>query len=114
MKDVYHASGGGFMKRNQYVSVFLLLNALAFCLTHSPAHSGQAKNDARRGGQESSHMSSKGAANNNAQWSADPERGWVRADERREQREESRQAGKTKKNGGKHKVNGAKSHDHRK
>jgi hypothetical protein len=113
MKDVCYPSGGGFMKRNQFVSVFLLLNALAFCLTHSPAHSGQAKNDAGRGGQASSHMSGKGAANNNAQWSADPERGWVRADESREQREESR-PGKTKKNGGKHKVNGAKSHDHRK
>jgi len=27
-------------------------------------------------------MSAKGAANTNAQWSADPDRGWVRADER--------------------------------
>jgi hypothetical protein len=55
-------------------------------------------------------MSSKGAANTNAQWSADPELGWVRA-ERREQREESRPASKPKKNGGNHKANGAKSHD---
>jgi hypothetical protein len=99
------------MKPNQYVSVFLLLNALAFCLTHSPAHSGQTKKDAGRGGHANSHMSSKGAARYNAQWSADPERGWVRADERREQREESRQTSKTKKNGGKPKVNGAKSND---
>jgi hypothetical protein len=102
------------MKPNQYVSVFLLLNALAFCLTHSPAHAGQAKKEAARGGQASSHMSSKGAANTNAQWSADPERGWVRADERHEQREESRPASKTKKNGGKHKVNGAKSNEQKK
>jgi hypothetical protein len=102
------------MKRNQYVFVFLLLNALAFCLTHSPAHSGQAKKDAGRAGQASSHTNSKGAASNNAQWSADPERGWVRADERREQRQESRQASKTKKNGGKHKANGTKSYDHKK
>jgi hypothetical protein len=95
------------MKPNKYLAVFSLLNALAFCLIHSPAHAGQAK-DAGRGGQANSHMSSKGAANTNAQWSADPERGWVRADERREQREESRKA---KKNGGKHKANGAKSHN---
>jgi hypothetical protein len=114
MNDVSHPSGGDFMKPNRYVSVFLLLNALAFCLTHSPAHSGQAKKDVGRGGQANSHMSSKGAASNNAQWSADPERGWVRADERREQREESRQASKTKKSGGKHKVNGAKSNDQKK
>jgi hypothetical protein len=101
------------MKPNQYVSVFLLLNALAFCLTHSSAHSGQAKKDAGRG-QASSHMSSKGSASNNAQWSADPERGWVRADERRGQREESRPTSRTKKNGGKHKANGANSYDHKK
>jgi len=98
------------MKPNKYLAVFSLLNALAFCLIHS-AHAGQASKDAGRGGQANSHMSSKGAANTNAQWSADPERGWVRADERRERREESRPASKAKKNGGKHKANGAKSHD---
>ena len=87
------------MKPNQYISVFLLLGA--FCLTHSTAHSGQAKKDPGRGGQADSHMSSKGAASANAQWSADPERGWVRAGERREQRDESRQADKIKKNNGK-------------
>jgi hypothetical protein len=107
-------SGGGFMKPNQYAFVFLLLNVLAFSLTHSPAHSGQAKKDAGHGGQANSHLSSKGAASHNAQWSADPERGWVRADERREQREESRQASKSKKNGGKHKANGTKSYDYKK
>ncbi|HEY6368543.1 MAG TPA: hypothetical protein VI585_27475 [Candidatus Binatia bacterium] len=100
------------MKPNKYVAVFSLLNALAFCLTHAPTHAGQANKDAAgRGGQANSHMSSKGAANTNAQWSADPERGWVRADERYEQRDESRPASKAKKNGGKHKVSGAKSHD---
>jgi hypothetical protein len=56
-------------------------------------------------------MSTKEAANNNAQWSADPERGWVRADERHPQREESRPADRAKKNGGKHKANGVKNHD---
>lgn len=99
------ATHGVFMKPNQYLSVFLLLNALTFCLTHSPAHSGQAKKDAGHSGKANSHMGSKNAANNNAQWSADPERGWVRADERRDQGEESRQASRNKKNGGK--VNGA-------
>jgi hypothetical protein len=101
------------MKPNQYVSVFLMLNALAFCLTHSPAHSGQAKKDSGRG-QANSHMSSKGTASNNAQWSADPERGWVRADERLKRREESDATSRTKKNGGKHKVNDANSYDHKK
>jgi hypothetical protein len=36
----------------------------------------------QRGGKAAEHMSAKGASNNNAQWSADPVRGWVRADER--------------------------------
>jgi hypothetical protein len=33
-------------------------------------------------GKAGAHMSDKGRANTNAQWSADPEKGWVRADER--------------------------------
>lgn len=33
-------------------------------------------------------MSERGRANTNAQWSADPERGWVRADERHRLREQ--------------------------
>lgn len=36
----------------------------------------------QRGGRAGERMSAKGTANTNAQWSADPERGWVRADER--------------------------------
>lgn len=44
---------------------------------------------AHRGGNAADHMSEKGSANGNAQWSADPERGWVRADKRHELHEES-------------------------
>lgn len=36
----------------------------------------------QRGGKAAEHMSTKGAQNSNPQWSADPDRGWVRADER--------------------------------
>ena len=36
----------------------------------------------QRGGKAAEQMSTKGAANTNAQWSADPDHGWVRADER--------------------------------
>jgi hypothetical protein len=36
----------------------------------------------QRGGKAVEQMSTKGALNTNAQWSADPDRGWVRADER--------------------------------
>lgn len=36
----------------------------------------------QRGGKAAEQMSSKGALNSNAQWSADPEHGWIRAEER--------------------------------
>ena len=36
----------------------------------------------QHGARAAAQMSAKGASNNNAQWSADPVRGWVRADER--------------------------------
>lgn len=46
------------------------------------------KSPPQGGGKAASYISDKGSANTNAQWSADPERGWVRAEERREAREE--------------------------
>jgi len=36
----------------------------------------------QRGANAADHMSEKGFANGNAQWSADPEKGWVRAEKR--------------------------------
>jgi hypothetical protein len=81
---------------------------LTFFITHSPANAGQGDKGYQRGGQAKSHMSSKGAANTNAQWSADPERGWVRAEERHERHEESDEISTVEKNGGKHKAKGAK------
>ena len=96
------------MKPSKYIAVFSLLNALAFCLTHSPARAGQENTGSQAGGQTKSHMSNKGSANTNAQWSADPERGWVRADEPRQRHEESQAKDKARQNRGKQKTNGAK------
>lgn len=96
------------MKLNKYIAVFSLLNALTFGLTHTRADAGQGNKGSQRGGQAKSHMSSKGAANTNAQWSADPERGWVRADERHQRHEESHDKSTVKKNGGKHTAKGKK------
>lgn len=96
------------MKPNKYIAVFSLLNALTFCFTHSLADAAQSDKGSQRGGQAKSHMSNKGAANTNAQWSADPERGWVRAEERHQRREESHEKSTVKKNGGKHKGKGVK------
>lgn len=96
------------MKPNKYLAGFTLLSLLALSLTHSSANAGQGDKGSHKGGQASSHMSSKGSTNSNAQWSADPERGWVRADERQHRQDESPATSKSKQNRGKQKANGAK------
>jgi hypothetical protein len=90
------------MKPNRYASVVLLLSVLTFVATRSPVDAEPGKKKARSGGQGDSHMSSKGSANTNAQWTADPERGWIRADERRDLRQQNHSATKPKENRGKH------------
>jgi hypothetical protein len=61
------------------------------------ADSGQGKGHSNyRGGQANTHMSAKGLENTNAQWSADPDRGWVRAEERHELQERSKTTTKSK------------------
>ncbi len=70
------------MKLGRYIAVFLLLNALTLSSINY-SHAAQAKGHApRHGGNAGTHMSINGQQNTNAQWSADPDRGWVRADER--------------------------------
>jgi hypothetical protein len=96
------------MKPNKYIVTFSLLNALTFCATHSLADAGQGDKGSQRGGQAKLHMSSQGSENSNAQWAADPERGWVRAAERHQRREESQETNTVKKNGGQHKGKGVK------
>ena len=41
-----------------------------------------------KGVKAEAHMSDKGRANTNAQWSADPKKGWVRAEERQQLRDD--------------------------
>jgi hypothetical protein len=43
----------------------------------------------QRGANGPDHISEKGFANGHAQWSADPEKGWVRAEKRHELHEQS-------------------------
>jgi hypothetical protein len=51
-------------------------------------------------------MSTKGASNNNAQWSADPVRGWVRAEERHKMQQKTASSEATKQNDGTQKGKG--------
>jgi len=74
------------MKANRIMTAILLLNILTFGMTNSGATAGQEKEETREHGRQASeHMSVRALTNTNAQWSADPERGWVRADERHNQ-----------------------------
>jgi hypothetical protein len=74
------------MKPPKYLIAVIPFHALlAFTLSTVGAAS-TGKNDAnQRGGKGAEHMSSKGSFNTNSQWSADPDKGWVRADERHKQ-----------------------------
>lgn len=92
------------MKTNKYVTVFALLNALIFCLGGGAAYAGPGKKGSSHGGgQADTHMSEKGATNSNAQWSADPLRGWVRADERHQLHEKKGSMSQSKGKRGRHK-----------
>ena len=49
----------------------------------------------QHGGKAADHMSERGSANGNAQWSADPEKGWVRAESPHEWHEQSHKSTET-------------------
>jgi len=69
------------MKSAKVAAQFLLLNAL-LSVGITSGGAAQAKHSpSQRGGQSAGQMHSRGAAQRNHQWSADPERGWVRGDE---------------------------------
>jgi hypothetical protein len=94
---------GGIEMLSKRLVTLIMLSAFLPCLTTAAA-AGESKGEAsRHGGQASTSMSNKGAPNTNAQWSADPEKGWVRADERHKLRDERRLPDKFKRNSGKHK-----------
>jgi hypothetical protein len=86
---------------NRWVSI-AILSGLLPCVPSTAVKAGEEKGGGTdRGGKASTYMSSKGAENSNAQWSADPEKGWVRADERHKLRHERHSTDKSKKNTGK-------------
>jgi hypothetical protein len=49
----------------------------------------------QRGGKTADHMSEKGSTNGSAQWSADPERGWVRAESRHDLHQQNHKSTET-------------------
>ncbi len=91
------------MKLAKYVVAAMVLSALLD--TSAAIAAGPGKNSGnQRGGKAAEHMSAKGAAYTNAQWSADPERGWVRAEERHKQHENGGASSNTNQTNGKPKA----------
>ena len=69
------------MKSAKVAAQFLLLNAL-LSVGATSGSAAQAKHSpSQRAGQVAGQMSAKRSERGNHQWSADPERGWVRGDE---------------------------------
>lgn len=76
------------MRRAFLIAVMTLAALLA--VSAGPGFGAAAgKSGGVPGGKGAERMTERGRANTNAQWSADPERGWVRADERRRSHEQS-------------------------
>jgi hypothetical protein len=68
------------MTLRQYIAICGLFTQLTFGLSAvPPTHAGQPKEE--RGSRSAPQPREKGRDNTDAQWSADPDRGWVRTDE---------------------------------
>jgi hypothetical protein len=93
------------MKPANYILVAMLLVALVDTGAVSAASADKNK-VGQRGGKAAEHMSTKGSVNTNAQWSADPERGWVRAEERHKQDKKNGVTSEAKKSNAKTKGKG--------
>jgi hypothetical protein len=70
-----------FMKVAGYISVLAIASLLLANVTNSVAAGGKGENPHKQRGAVSTKNSSKQSTNQNAQWSADPDRGWVRSDQ---------------------------------
>jgi hypothetical protein len=84
------------MKLGNYIVVATILTALVGSGAANAASADKNK-ISQRGGRAAEHMSTKGSVNTNAQWSADPERGWVRAEERHKEDKKNGVTSETKK-----------------
>ena len=72
------------MKSAKVAALLVLCTALLNIGTTSGGAAQAKYSPGQRGGQAAQQMSSKGSAQSNHRWSADPERGWVRGDETHE------------------------------
>jgi hypothetical protein len=91
------------MKASRRVITVTIISGLLSCLATTPVVSESKKTGNRSGGHQSLHMADKIVANSSAQWSADPKKGWVRAEERHKEQERRESTSKFKSNNGRQK-----------
>jgi hypothetical protein len=89
-----------------WVAVIAFGGLFSFAVSSSAAPAGRTN---PRGGKAAEHMSSQGTRNTNAQWSADPEKGWVRSDERNQQHDKEHPTNEVQRGNDKAKGKGKKS-----
>lgn len=88
-----------------YRLVILILAALLGNFTRAGFGAETGKSGSK-GAKAAERMATKGRINSNAQWSADPDRGWVRAEERHKMREGEGSPAPVKQNNGQGKGKG--------
>ena len=78
-------AGGKGKEMRKRKTTIVILATLTLATMNLVAQNVEA---APKGSKAEAHMSDKGRANTNAQWSADPKKGWVRAEERQQLRDD--------------------------
>ena len=78
------------MRPTNFLGTLVLVSALLpNCGEFALAAGGGKQVPVQPGGKSTDHVSERRSTNTNAQWSADPEKGWVRAEKRHELHEQS-------------------------
>jgi hypothetical protein len=92
------------MERSSRLTSLAILIGFLPWLAGGSVQAGSSKKARNSAGVDAfEHMSKRAFENANAQWSADPEKGWIRAEERKNAHEKRQSTGKFKNNSGKHK-----------
>jgi hypothetical protein len=96
------------MERASYLSILGITILLLTSVTASVVAAEQGKSTHNERGGLSTHSggSSKGTTNKNAQWSADPDQGWVRSHQNHSMQDRNKSTTSPKLTGGKNLTNG--------
>lgn len=93
------------MRTNHGIAILALLNAMMLCVSNPAIEAGEGKGETKQAEEQATSQPSSNEVENSAQWSADPERGWVRADERLDPQDQGDSVRKPNQTKGKQKGN---------